>query len=61
MELIRSGKIFEVGKLPTERSLAERLDVSRRYIRQALDALEGEGLIRANKGTVRSLASRLTR
>lgn len=50
MDLIRSGEIFEGGKLPTERSLAERLDVSRRYIRQALDALEGEGLIWRQQG-----------
>ncbi|WP_227270447.1 FadR/GntR family transcriptional regulator [Roseobacter weihaiensis] len=53
LRLIKSGEWREDGQLPTERSLAERFDVGRRHVRQALDALEGEGLVwrRQGKGT----------
>ena len=53
LRLIKSGEWREDGQLPTERSLAERFDVGRRHVRQALDALEGEGLLwrRQGKGT----------
>lgn len=53
LALIRSGDISPDGKLPTERALADRFGVGRRFVRQALDALEAEGLVwrRQGKGT----------
>lgn len=39
------------GRLPTERALAERFGTSRRLIRAALDALEGEGLVWRRQGS----------
>lgn len=53
LALIKSGEWREDGQLPTERSLSERFDVGRRHVRQALDALEEEGLVwrRQGKGT----------
>lgn len=52
-DMIRRGDMAEDGRLPTERELCVRFDVSRRAIRRALDALEAEGLIwrRQGKGT----------
>jgi GntR family transcriptional repressor for pyruvate dehydrogenase complex len=50
MELIRSGTLPTTGQLPTERALADRLGVSRRHIRAALDALEQEGLVWRQQG-----------
>jgi GntR family transcriptional repressor for pyruvate dehydrogenase complex len=50
LELIRSGELPETGQLPTERALADRLDVSSRHIRAALDALEQEGLVWRQQG-----------
>lgn len=50
LELIRSGALPETGQLPTERALADRLDVSRRHIRAALDTLEQEGLVWRQQG-----------
>jgi len=51
--IIDDTKGPQVGKLPTERELCEQLAVGRRSVRQALDALEAEGLIwrRQGKGT----------
>lgn len=53
LDLIKSGDIDPDGRLPTERALADRFGVGRRYVRQALDALEAEGLVwrRQGKGT----------
>lgn len=53
LALIRSGDISPDGKLPTERTLADRFGVGRRFVRQALDMLEAEGLVwrRQGKGT----------
>ncbi|WJY21528.1 FadR/GntR family transcriptional regulator [Fontisubflavum oceani] len=52
-ELIRRGAVEKDGKLPTERELSGRFNVSRRAVRRALDALEVEGLVwrRQGKGT----------
>lgn len=50
LDLIRLGELPENGKLPTERALAERLNVSRRHIRAALDRLEEEGLVWRQQG-----------
>lgn len=51
--LIRSGALDAGGRLPTERALCARFDISRRAVRRALDALEAEGLVwrRQGKGT----------
>ncbi|MDA8747565.1 GntR family transcriptional regulator [Litoreibacter sp.] len=53
LELIKSGDISADGRLPTERVLADRFGVGRRFVRQALDALEAEGLVwrKQGKGT----------
>ena len=53
LELIKSEDLGSEGKLPTERALADRFGVGRRFIRQALDALEAEGLVwrKQGKGT----------
>lgn len=53
LQLIRSGDLGADGKLPTERALSDRFGVGRRFVRQALDALEAEGLVwrRQGKGT----------
>ncbi|WP_299954680.1 GntR family transcriptional regulator [uncultured Roseobacter sp.] len=53
LELIKSGDLGSGGKLPTERALADWFGVGRRFVRQALDALEAEGLVwrKQGKGT----------
>lgn len=53
LDLIKSGDINPDGRLPTERALADRFGVGRRFVRQALDALEAEGLVwrKQGKGT----------
>lgn len=40
-----SGELVAGQKLPSERSLAEELDVNRRTLRRALDLLQREGLL----------------
>jgi len=70
LALIMSGAIDTDGRLPTERALADQFGVGRRYVRQALDALEMEGLVwrKQGKGTfagqptdpMGDLAARLT-
>jgi len=49
--LIRSSRLEDDGKLPTERALSETLGVSRRAIRRALEVLEAEGLIWRRQGS----------
>jgi DNA-binding FadR family transcriptional regulator len=49
--LIDSGEYPIGGRLPSERELADRLQVSRTSVREALIALEVEGLIRINVGS----------
>ncbi|UWQ23156.1 FadR/GntR family transcriptional regulator [Jannaschia sp. W003] len=51
LALIASGELGEGGRLPTERSLAERFGTTRRVVRQALDALEIEGLVWRRQGS----------
>lgn len=70
LDLIKSGEIDPDGRLPTERALADSLGVGRRFVRQALDALEAEGLVwrKQGKGTfagqpadpIGDLAARIT-
>lgn len=50
-DLIDSGEYPIGGRLPSERELADRLQVSRTSVREALIALEVEGLIRINVGS----------
>ncbi|MES5098472.1 FadR/GntR family transcriptional regulator [Agrobacterium sp. BA1120] len=49
-ELIAVSAFGRDGKLPTERTLSERLGVGRREIRRALEVLEAEGLIWRKQG-----------
>lgn len=53
LDLIKSGDIDPDGRLPTERALADRFGVGRRFVRLALDALEADGLVwrKQGKGT----------
>ncbi len=48
--LIESGDVHSDGRLPTERDLAARFGVGRRVLRNALEALEMEGLIWRKQG-----------
>ncbi|MCL6710021.1 FCD domain-containing protein [Pseudomonas sp. R2.Fl] len=50
-ELLRRGNFDDEGRLPTERSLSEELQVSRRAVRRALEVLEAEGLIWRKQGS----------
>jgi GntR family transcriptional repressor for pyruvate dehydrogenase complex len=49
-ELIQGGQLKPGDKLPTERSLAEQLGVSRSSVREALSALEVLGVINSRQG-----------
>ncbi|MFX5271933.1 GntR family transcriptional regulator, partial [Acinetobacter baumannii] len=49
--LIERGEYAVGTKLPTERDLAEQLKVSRPTVREALIALEVEGLVRIRVGS----------
>lgn len=48
--LIESGALKPGDKLPTERSLAEQLGISRSSVREALSALEVLGVIQSRQG-----------
>jgi len=48
--LIGTGVVRASGKLPSERTLAEEVGVSRRAVRHALDLLEAEGRITREQG-----------
>jgi DNA-binding FadR family transcriptional regulator len=50
-ELLLAGQLGAEGRLPTERALAETLDVGRRAVRRALEVLEAEGLIWRRQGS----------
>jgi DNA-binding FadR family transcriptional regulator len=51
LDLIAAGDVGPDGRLPTERALALRFDATRRAVRQALDALEAEGLVWRRQGS----------
>jgi DNA-binding FadR family transcriptional regulator len=50
-DLINNGEYPVGGRLPSERELADNLGVSRPSVREALIALEVEGLVRINVGS----------
>ena len=50
MALIESGKLKPDDQLPTEESLCEKYGVSRGTVRQAIQQLDGEGVIRRERG-----------
>jgi DNA-binding LacI/PurR family transcriptional regulator len=50
VEAIRSGRLRPGSALPTEKSLARDLGIARSTVRQAMGALEREGLIRRVQG-----------
>ncbi|KQZ31352.1 GntR family transcriptional regulator [Mesorhizobium sp. Root552] len=50
-ELLQSGEVGADGKLPTERTLSDRLGLGRRAIRRALEVLEAEGRIWRRQGS----------
>lgn len=50
-DLLRNGDFGADGKLPTERTLSDRLGLSRRAIRRALEVLEAEGSIWRKQGS----------
>jgi GntR family transcriptional repressor for pyruvate dehydrogenase complex len=49
-ELVREGQLKPGDRLPTERELAERLRVSRSSVREAIRALELQGLVVSRPG-----------
>lgn len=50
-DLLQSGRFEPGARLPTERTLAEELDVSRRSVRRAFEVLEAEGLVWRRQGS----------
>jgi DNA-binding FadR family transcriptional regulator len=50
-ELILSGHLKAGDKLPSERSLAEKLEVSRLAVREALRSLQAAGFVSARQGS----------
>lgn len=50
VDRIRSGQLHEGDALPSERALAEQMEVSRPTVRQALDRLAEAGLVRTGTG-----------
>ncbi|MGL4243187.1 MAG: FadR/GntR family transcriptional regulator [Beijerinckiaceae bacterium] len=50
-QLIEGGAFAAAGRLPTERELAQRLEISRPTVREALIALEVDGLIDIRVGS----------
>ncbi|WP_020132955.1 FadR/GntR family transcriptional regulator [Streptomyces sp. 303MFCol5.2] len=58
VDRIHSGQLREGDTLPSERALAEQMEVSRPTVRQALDRLSGAGVLR--NGTGRSGQAKVT-
>lgn len=53
---IAEGRLSPGERLPSERALAERLQVARGTVRTVLDQLADEGLLTARKGHIRKVA-----
>lgn len=49
-EMISAGEVRSGGKLPSQRMLSERLNISRTSLREALSVLETLGLVRVEPG-----------
>jgi GntR family transcriptional repressor for pyruvate dehydrogenase complex len=60
-ELIRGGSAEEERWLPGERSLAEKLGVSRTVVREATKRLEQQGMLEIQHGTGIKIVDRLHR
>lgn len=56
---IRSGRCASGARLPSEAELATRFRVNRHTVRQALQALASEGLVRARQGSGTFVCERL--
>lgn len=50
-ELVRQGEFLAGQRLPSERALAERFDVSRTSVREAIIALELQGVVEVRGGS----------
>jgi DNA-binding FadR family transcriptional regulator len=59
--ILASGDVAAGGRLPTERELARRLGASRNTVRDALNILEGEGLVLRVGGSGTYAAERSSR
>jgi GntR family transcriptional repressor for pyruvate dehydrogenase complex len=59
-DLIEMGQLKPGDKLPTERSLAEQLGISRSSVREALSALEVLGVIQSRQGLGNYVANNLS-
>lgn len=51
VELVRQGEVLVGQRLPSERALAERFDVSRTAVREAIIALEVQGFVEVRGGS----------
>src|SRR6187402_153421 len=51
LELIGQGEFASGARLPSERALAERFDVSRTSVREAIIALELQGAVEVRGGS----------
>jgi len=51
LELVRQGEFVVGQRLPSERALAERFDVSRTSVREAIIALELQGVVEVRGGS----------
>jgi DNA-binding FadR family transcriptional regulator len=56
--LLRAGRFEKGTRLPTERTLAEELGVSRRSVRRAFEVLESEGIVWRRQGSGTFVGSR---
>ena len=53
-DLITAGGVAPRARLPSERTLAERFGVSRTLVREAIIALEMQGVVEVRHGDVRA-------
>lgn len=60
-ELIQNGELKIGSKLPTERSIAEQLNISRNSTREALRVLENTGLIESRHGSGNYLTGNMSK